>query len=106
MGLSGGGLQSSSCEIARRRRPAFRQVEYLADVERSVLEALEDQTHLLEAFNIMLRELAEIIPVNTSLSLGLRAEIVRKCGKLFACRGLQPNRYFAAGRIYKKGGKK
>jgi hypothetical protein len=77
---------------AKRPLGLFFRAEHCADIEKSVRASL--QTNQQEdCFDAMLRELAGA-PVDLSLSLGLRVDVIQKVGREFERRHVAPWLYF------------
>ena len=81
---------------AKRPMSSFYLADYLADFEAAVRKAL-DTPQQEDCFDVLLRELAWGITAEScdpEVSLGLRAEVVRKCGIELERRRLAPWLYW------------
>ena len=79
-------------DATSHRRSTLHSVEFIVDVEKASAAALQDR----QSQNAMDQILKEMCggPVDESISLGLRADVVSKCARIYRARGLEPSVYF------------
>lgn len=80
-------------EAGAHRRSPFHSVEFCADITRATKVALHGNPLWEDCLDQLLRE-AYGERIDDTFSLGLRAEVVSKCARIYRARGLEPAVYF------------
>lgn len=81
----------------KRPLSLFFRAEHCTDIEKAVKASLHTKQQE-DCFDAMLREIAGTAPVDLSFSLGIRVDVVQKCGLEFERRRLAPWLYFVGAR--------
>lgn len=80
---------------AKRPLSLFIRAEHLTDIEKAVRAALHTTEHE-DCFDAMLKEIAGTAPVDLSFSLGIRVDVVQRCGREFERKKVTPYLYFGS----------
>jgi hypothetical protein len=80
-------------EAGAHRRNVHHSIEFCADVEKATKVALLGNPLWEDCIDQLLKELCGD-SVDDTFSLGLRAEVVSKCARIYRARGLEPANYF------------